>query len=199
MKPLDSSIDPEAPQTPAASEDRAAQVAGIFREHNRILIGFLVSRLRNEQEAMEVAQEAYVKVLQLEPKHGAVSYLRSYLFRTAENLAVDRMRQRRSHCRLDQLEPLDRLFDEPMAERAAMAEQELALLRCAVAELPERCREAFRLHKLEDRPFAEVAALMGVSERMVRKFIGRALIYIRLRREGHSAAEAKVMGTKDLG
>jgi RNA polymerase sigma factor (sigma-70 family) len=192
VKPLDDpTLDPVPPEDPSAAADRAAQVAGVFREHNRTLIGFLVSRLRNEQEAMEVAQEAYVKVLQLEPRHGAVSYLRSYLFRTAENLAVDRMRQRRSRARLDQLESLDTLFAESLAERAAVAEQELALLRCAVAELPDRCREAFRLHKLEDRPFEEVAALMGVSERMVRKFIGRALVYVRLRREGYSATEAK--------
>jgi RNA polymerase sigma-70 factor (ECF subfamily) len=191
VKPLDPGLEPVPPEDSPAAAERAAQVAGVFREHNRTLIGFLVSRLRNEQEAMEVAQEAYVKVLQLEPRHGAVSYLRSYLFRTAENLAVDRMRQRRSRARLDRLASLDSLFAEPLAERAAVAEQELALLRCAVAELPDRCREAFRLHKIEDRPFEEVATLMGVSERMVRKFIGRALVYVRLRREGYSATEAK--------
>lgn len=191
MKPPEPSRDPGSPQDSPAREHRVAEVAGIFREHNRTLIGFLVSRLHNEQEAMEIAQEAYVKVLQLEPKHGAVSYLRSYLFRTAENLAVDRVRQRRTRVRLDQLEPVDGLFDEAPAERAAMAEQELELLHSAVAELPNRCREAFRLHKLEDRPFGEVAAIMGVSERMVRKFIGRALVYVRLRREGYSAMEAK--------
>lgn len=191
MQPVKPTHDPRVLATESAAEDRAAQIASIFREHNRILVGFLVSRLHNEQEAMEVAQEAYVKVLQLEPKSGAVSYLRSYLFRTAENLAVDRMRQRHSRDRLDRLESLDGLFDESLAERAVMAEQELALLRCAVAELPGRSREAFRLHKLEDRPLPEVAAMMGVSERMVRKFIGRALIYVRLRREGFSVAEAK--------
>jgi RNA polymerase sigma-70 factor (ECF subfamily) len=180
----------------SGDNDRASKVAAIFREHNRTLVGFLVSRLRNEQEAMEIAQEAYVKVLQLEPKEGAVSYLRSYLFRTAENLALDRLRQRRSRDRLDRLESFDNLFNESMAERTALAEQELALLRCAVAELPDRCREAFRLHKLEDRSFEEVAALMGVSERMVRKFICRALIYVRLRREGYSAKEAKAVGSK---
>ncbi len=191
MKFLDPGMDPESTEDAPVSQSRVAQVAGIFREHNRTLIGFLVSRLHNEQEAMEIAQEAYVKVLQLEPKHGAVSYLRSYLFRTAENLAVDRMRQRRTRVRIDRLESVDGGFDEAPTERAVVAEQELALLRCAVAELSDRCREAFKLHKLEDRPFQEVATLMGVSERMVRKFIGRALIYVRLRREGYSATEAK--------
>jgi DNA-directed RNA polymerase specialized sigma24 family protein len=99
VKPLDPSIGSSTPADSSAVEERAAQVAGIFRQHNRTLIGFLVSRLHNEQEAMEIAQEAYVKVLQLEARHGAVSYLRSYLFRTAENLAVDRMRQRRKELR----------------------------------------------------------------------------------------------------
>lgn len=191
MKPANPTIAGESTADPPAPDSRAEEVAGIFRQHNRTLIGFLVSRVRNEQEAMEIAQEAYVKVLQLEPREGAVSYLRSYLFRVAENLAVDRMRQRRVRMRLDQLEPSDGLFQEANAERAVVAEQELALLRCAVAELPDRCREAFRLHKLEDRSFEEVARLMGVSERMVRKFIARALTYIRLRREGYSAMEAR--------
>lgn len=191
MKPVDPNIAREPTAEPPAHDRRVEEVAGIFRQHNRTLIGFLVSRVHNEQEAMEIAQEAYVRVLQLEPKEGAVSYLRSYLFRVAENLAVDRMRQRRARVRLDQLDSADGLFEEPKAERAVLAEQELALLRCAVAELPDRCREAFRLHKLEDRPSEEVARLMGVSERMVRKFITRALVYIRLRREGCSATEAR--------
>lgn len=196
MNRINPKAESQSPGESADPEVRSTRIASLFREHNRTLVGFLMRRLRNEQEAMEVAQEAYVKLLQLEVRHGAVSYLRSYLFRTAENLAVDRMRQRRSRQRLDRLESLDRLFDEPIAERAAMAEQELALLRATVSELPARCREAFRLHKLEDRPFQEVAALMGVSERMVRKFICRALIYFRLRREGYSAAQAKAMGMK---
>jgi DNA-directed RNA polymerase specialized sigma24 family protein len=45
------------------------------------------------QEAKEVAQEAYVRLLSLEDS-GAVSFLRAFLFKTAANLAVDRIRSR---------------------------------------------------------------------------------------------------------
>jgi RNA polymerase sigma-70 factor (ECF subfamily) len=92
---------------------------------------------------------------------------------------------------VDRLGSLDDFSEEPRAERAVIAQQELQLLRDAVDELPERCRLAFRLHKLEDRSFEEVATRMGISERMVRKFITRALLYIRLRREGHSTTQAR--------
>jgi len=171
-------------------EDYAAAVSRLFRDHNRTLVGFLYARLRNESEAREIAQEAYVKLLQLDQR-GARSFLRAYLFRVAANLAVDRIRQRRSRARLDQLDSVDDLFSEATAERAVIAGQELALLRQAVAELPAKCQQAFRLHKLEDQSFADVAAVMGITERMVRKYVSRALVYIRLRREGCSAVDAE--------
>jgi RNA polymerase sigma factor (sigma-70 family) len=173
-----------------APEDRPAEIGRLFREHNRKLVGLLVARLRNEQEAREVAQEAYVKLLQLESRGGAVSYLRSYLFRIAENLATDRIRQRQIRSDLDRLESMDDLFADAQAERAAIATQELANLQRAVAELPQTCRDVFILHKLADRPIEEVAALTGLKDRMVRRYVRRALVYLCLRSEGHSAEES---------
>lgn len=186
-----SSFDPIDSPDPATPDDRASTVSRLFREHNRTLVGFLFARLKNEQEAKEIAQEAYVKVLQLERQPGAASFMRSYLFRVAENLAVDRLRQRRSRSRLDQLDSLDDFFQDATAERAAIAKQELDLLRSIVDELPDKCGEAFRLHKLQDIPFPDVARRMSLTERMVRKYVTRALVYIRLRREGVPAALAQ--------
>jgi RNA polymerase sigma factor (sigma-70 family) len=180
----------EARTDDAGPQTRASALSSLFREHNRTLVRFINARLRNEQEANEIAQEAYVKMLQLDRCPGTASFMRHYLFRVAENLAVDRIRQRYARSRLDQLTSMDGLFQEALAERAVMAAQELALLKAAVAELPEKYREAFRLIKLEDNSFPHAAALMRISERMVRKYITRALIYIRLRREGHSAKDA---------
>jgi RNA polymerase sigma factor (sigma-70 family) len=171
-------------------QTRASALSNLFREDNRTLVRFINARLRNEQEANEIAQEAYVKMLQLDRCPGTPSFLRHYLFRVAENLAVDRIRQRYSRSRLDQLSSIDDLFQEALAERTVLADQELALLKAAVAELPDKYREAFRLIKLEDNSFPQAAILMQLSERMVRKYITRALIYIRLRREGRSAADA---------
>jgi RNA polymerase sigma factor (sigma-70 family) len=169
---------------------RASALSNLFREHNRTLVRFINARLRNEQEANEIAQEAYVKMLQLDRCPGTASFMRHYLFRVAENLTVDRIRQRYARSRLDQLTSIDDQFQEALAERTVLAGQELALLRAAVAELPDKYREAFRLIKLEDKSFPQAAGVMQLSERMVRKYITRALIYIRLRREGSSATDA---------
>ncbi len=179
---------------PAQSgESRVECVSRLFREHNRTLIGFVYARLKSEQEAREIAQEAYVKLLQLDAPEAA-GFMRAYLFRIAENLAFDRLRQRRSRGRLDTLISLEELNLEASAERAAIAREELALIERAVSELPPKCQEAFRQHRLADIPIGDVASRMKVSERMVRKHVTRALVYIRLRREGLSkrSAEARM-------
>src|SRR5687767_9404878 len=76
----------------------SALVERLFREHNEALIRFLRPRVRSRQEAREVAQEAYVRLLSLD-RAGAVSYLRAFLFKTAANLAVDRLRHDESQAR----------------------------------------------------------------------------------------------------
>ena len=179
-----------APSEDSPEAERAGAVSRLFREHNRVLVGFLAARLQNEHEAQEVAQEAYVKLLQLE-RTGAVSFLRAYLFRVAENLAVDRLRHRGCQVRHEQIESLEECLDHSPLENEAAARQELDVLQQALGELPSNCARAFRMHRLEERPQAEVATVLGVTERMVRKYITQALIYTRLRLDGLSAESAR--------
>jgi hypothetical protein len=67
----------------------AERIAQIFREHNQSLLQFLAGRLASEQDAKEVAQEAYVRVLQLDKPEG-VSFLRAFLFKTAASRRPNR-------------------------------------------------------------------------------------------------------------
>ena len=160
-------------------------VSELFRANNRALISFLLTHLSNESEAREVAQEAYIKLLQLD-RPEAVSFLRSYLFRIAANLAIDRIRRRG---RKDRIERLD-LFDEPgfaaSAEHEAAAQQDLALVRQAIAELRPSYQTAFAMNKFLDRSIADVAAAMDLTPRMVRVYVARAVFYCRLRLDGCS-------------
>jgi RNA polymerase sigma-70 factor (ECF subfamily) len=168
-----------------AGEDRAQLVSRLFQEHNRALVSFLTARLHCEQEARDVAQEAYVRLLQLQ-EPGAVSFLKAYLFRIASNLAVDRLRQRAVHGRvLNQDQDLfAELTDPHTTERHVLAEQELEQIGERLEQLPESCRYAFVRHVLLDRPVKDIARDMGLTERMVRYHIVRALMFCREAREG---------------
>ena len=52
-----------------------ATVKQLFHEHNRALVNFLLTRVRSKAEAMDLAQDAYVRLLQLDHP-GAIGFLR---------------------------------------------------------------------------------------------------------------------------
>ena len=171
--------DPECDTREAADSARSALIERLFREHNEALIRFLALRLRSQQEAREVAQEAYVRLLKLD-QPGAVSFLRAFLFKTAANLAVDRIRHEQTARQATRdIRFLEEFASHPTPEQFARDAEQLKLVQKLIEELPPKCRRAFLLHKVHGLEFAEIAAQMGLGERMVRTYVVRAVLYCR--------------------
>src|SRR5688572_23474251 len=97
-------------ETPG-EETRGQLIERLFREHNESLLRFLTARLSSSQDAREVAQEAYVRLLQLD-RPGAIGFLRAFLFKTAANIATDRLRHRHF---VQSVEPQDIYDFEPLS------------------------------------------------------------------------------------
>ena len=152
------------------------RVGSLFEEHNSALIRLLSIRLNSAEEAKEIAQEAYVKLLGLD-EPAAVNHFRAYLFRVATNLAADRLKQRRRRAELRTVAFAGAEKASPSPERALDAAQELSLVREAIGELPDKCKTAFLLHKVHQIPIAETAQRMDLSVRMVRLYVARALAH----------------------
>jgi RNA polymerase sigma-70 factor (ECF subfamily) len=162
------------PRAPAETA-RIELIERLFREHNEALIRFLLGRCRSYQEAREVAQEAYVRLLNLD-EPDAVSYLRSFLFRTAANIAIDRQRREEVHGRAAaDLPDFHNFVDVRTPERQLLGEEAMARLQRMVAAMPPKCREAFVLNQFYGKDFAVVARELSISESMVRKYVARAL------------------------
>lgn len=183
---------PPADSEPSAeaAAPRASELADLFERHNRTLVSLLYNQLGTEAEAREVAQEAYVRMLQLhEP--GAVSYLRAYLFRTAVNIAQDRLRHRVRGERLEKIYEADELTDTLSPDRQYAAREDLAIVRQALMELPERYRRAFLLSRIEEKSVEEIGQALGLRDSQTRKYLRRVVAYCRLRLDGLTGAEAK--------
>jgi RNA polymerase sigma-70 factor (ECF subfamily) len=185
----------QVPDASIENEESAADaVSRLFRESHRMLVRYLTVRLRSEQEAKEVAQEAYLRLLQTQRPESA-DIFRAYLFKTAANLAIDRLRHRRVRRRVEQ----DEATAVPRAARGALEDpaklliaRELAeQLTLFLTELPPKCQEVFSLHRLEGLSQQAVAARLGFSDRMVRRYITYTMVYCRLRLDGSTIDEAR--------
>jgi RNA polymerase sigma factor (sigma-70 family) len=171
-------IPPEGESTAPEASCPGSELARLFSEHNASLVQLLRAKLRSEQEARDVAQEAYVRLLQLD-RLGTVSYLRAYLFRTALNLATDRIRNHAMRGAAHRDPIFDPGVNELSPEKAVVAADELRVIEKALASLAPKARYAFLLYRVAGLDIEEVIERVGVGERMVRNYIADALVCCR--------------------
>ncbi|MGD9842847.1 MAG: RNA polymerase sigma factor [Steroidobacteraceae bacterium] len=161
-----------------AAPNNSERIAELFEAHNRSLLRFLTYRLHSSHEAKEIAQEAYVRMLQIDTP-GGIGYLRAYLFKTAANLAADRLKSTARRARIDQLEFFTADAFAPAPESGVSAKQELNAILNVIDGLPARCRYAVVMHFFYEKSIPEVANLMNLSARMVQLYVKRALVFCR--------------------
>lgn len=149
------------------------RVAGLFDEHGRLVLGICRLTLGDPGEAEDAAQQAFVSAYRAllrgtEPRDDA-----AWLATIARNEC--RQRLRRQALVPVPAEPHE-LEAPASADPAAVAafHAELGELRAAIAELPERQREALLLRDLYGLAYEDVAAAMSVTEASVESLLVRA-------------------------
>lgn len=162
--------------TAAAGEPLS--VRDLIRRHHTSLLHLLRRRMRVAEDASDVAQEAYIRMMQYEGSRHIQSPF-SMLVRIAINVAndlgrADQVRRVSQHCPIDDVDVVSNL---PSPERALAASQDLDLLMDAIAELPARCQQVFLLSRAEHMTYPEIARHCGISVKMVEKHISHALAY----------------------
>lgn len=144
----------------------AWDLQGLFRRHSGEIAKSLRRRGLSEETAADLTQDTFLRVLVSPPGESvAIHNPAGYLFRIARNLGIDHMRRERLLPRAD-LPPDDfaAIVDaSPSPEAAIYDRQRLALTAAALAELPERTRRAFQMHRLDEMTIAAVAAELGIS------------------------------------
>jgi RNA polymerase sigma factor (sigma-70 family) len=157
---------------PANVPPRESQHARWFAEnvqpHDGMLRAWLHSRFPGETDIDDIVQETYLRTWQAQAA-GKIGSAKAFVFATARNLAVDRLR----HRKVTRSEPLVEntelyvLDDDEGIPAAVERHQELELLTEAIQSLPDRCRRIFTLRKVYGLSQKEIAAQLGISENTV--------------------------------
>ena len=142
-------------------------------------IASVVLRIAPPQEVEDIVQETYVRVCQAKNKE-TIREPRSFLFRTAQNLALDYVKKAESRLTstTDLLDEsafsIESLHPDATFEQVASSEK-FAQFCEAVRRLPQQCRRAFVLKKVYGRTQKEIAEDMGISESAVENHIARGM------------------------
>ena len=74
------------------NEAHVAQIEHLYQRQHEKLVRFLANRAESREEARDIAAEAFASLLAQRPD--SVRFPKSYLYRTARNLAADHLRRR---------------------------------------------------------------------------------------------------------
>jgi len=160
-----------------------AALNSLMERHGERLFHYLVRHLQNEEDAAEIAQEAFVRVYQHRAKFDARQKFSTWLYTIATNLARDRLKWRARHPQVSLNQPVgegnhelgDALPDaKPRPDDALAASERTQAVRDAIAALPEDLRAALVLSEYELLANAEVAQVLGCSVKAVESRIYRA-------------------------
>lgn len=152
-----------------------------FFDHYEELIGTWTRRLRNRQQAQDLAHDTFVRVL--ESDSDAVEQPRAYLHQTARNIAVDGFRREELRDAKEQAAVPPSSSETGDPEQYMRAIQLAESVERALLELPLNCRKVFVWQKIEGLTQAEIAERLGLSKNMVEKYMIRTLRHLRERVE----------------
>jgi len=154
-------------------------VEALYVEYGDWLGRWLRRRLGHSADAADLAQDTFLRILgRLHAQPTAALAVREpyrYLATIANGLLADHWRRQRiEQAYLEELaQRPEELAPSPEARLAAL--QVLCELDAMIDRLPAKVRRAFLLAQLDGLGCVEIAALLGVSDRMMRKYLSQAM------------------------
>ncbi|SRR5579871_453283 len=166
--------------------------------HEDALVRYLSRIWPHREDVHDLRQEAYIRVYEAATKSRPLAP-KSFLFTTARNLIVDRVRRGRVvsiEARAD-LDALNVLVDEVSPEQQASAHQQLRHLAEAFDLLPPRCREVVWMRRVDGLSQKEVASRLGINEGTVEKHVAKGVRLLADLLYGASPSAGRQPGASD--
>ncbi len=158
----------------AQSGDHDA-VVGIMRRHNRRLFRTAHAILRNEADAEDAVQDAYIRAFGALDNLGEPEHLATWLTRIVVNESLRRQSRRHRQEELPEDAAPDTAAPAWNNPDALTARAEIRrMIEAAVNRLPDKLRTVFMLRAVEEFSVEETASLLGIPPDTVKTRLFRA-------------------------
>jgi RNA polymerase sigma-70 factor (ECF subfamily) len=155
-------------------------VEGLAQGCGSDLVRYLARRLRSAADARDLAHEAYVRLLRVRRKD-LIRNPQAYLYRIAVNILYEFELQKKADAlglaRCAECQVAETDFGQP--ERDVEVLQARKRIEAVLGGLSPRCRAVFILYRRDGLSYKEIAARIGVSTNMVKKYLARGLRHCR--------------------
>jgi RNA polymerase sigma-70 factor (family 1) len=147
----------------------------IFEAYYSYLFRIAYAILRQKDSAKDAVQEVFVRIWQKRESLEISVSLKAYLQRAVVNECLSTLRKHKPSTQPDVQVP----DADPSALEQLESESMERLLFSAIERLPEQCRLIFRMSRIEEMSYREIAESLEISPKTVENQIGKALKSLR--------------------
>lgn len=161
----------------ADSKKQTEYVETLYHKYHDSLLRYLRCLLPGDEDAIEILQETYIRLLKQESLDRLETNARAYLFTVATNLVRDCLRKRTSQYHNHHI-PFDELKipnGTSSPDRIAAWHESLNTLKKALLELTPLTRRIFIQHRFEQMTYPEIASSLKISTRTVERHMCTAI------------------------
>lgn len=128
---------------------------------------FILTIVKNEEEAKELTQETFLKFLEKRHKFEDLRSLKSYLFQIAHNLTITNARKPSSR-REENVEEMPEIVFEENISRVVIEDERKKFVYELLKILPEQQKKVVILRNWEELSFKEIAKILSLTEGAVK-------------------------------
>ena len=140
------------------------------KKFEKNLMNFFWRQGVSHSEGEDLVQETYLRLWNYRSRYKPTARLSTFLFTIARQVRIDALRRRTCREAREEAWERDRAAEAPQPQ--AMARDDV---RWALARLPEPMHEVIELGVMQDLPYAEVAAVLGIPVGTVKSRMFNAL------------------------
>jgi RNA polymerase sigma-70 factor (ECF subfamily) len=156
-----------------ARSNRAAADDMVIRKYRQPLFQHASYILKNYEEAIDVAQEVFIKALREKRLYDAEFKIKAWLYRVTRNLCFNMVRDRRRRTAILDSMPKKRKDDAVQDVMVFRSEQQQAMFE-ALQRLTENHREILQLRYYQDLSYAEISETLDIALGTVMSRLSRA-------------------------
>ena len=149
-------------------------VSELFERHHRSVYGYFMRMTGNRELSEDLVQDVFLRILRYRETYHPQSSFTAWMYGIARNAFIDHTRKRRleSSC-VDELPEVR--SNEALPDEQIHSEQEKAMLKRALEELPADKREVLILSRYQNLRYDEIGKILGCEPNAVKQRVFRAV------------------------
>jgi RNA polymerase sigma-70 factor (ECF subfamily) len=155
-------------------DGEVGMLSELFERHHRQVFNYLYRLTGSRQQAEDLMQDVFFRILKYRDTYRPRTSFVAWIYQVARNAQIDSRRKSRNEAPWNDEAPEPASRERP-ADEQLRREQEVRLVRRALAALPEDKREVLVLSRYQNLKYDQIGQILGCEVNTVKQRVFRAV------------------------